>query len=360
MDRPTVEVYERGAGAYARQRSADEPERAEAFADGVEDGAPRLDLGCGPGFYLPLLGHPVVAVDAARAMVREAAQRAPHALVVQADLVDLPFRRSALGGVWASKAHQHLPAAVLPGALGELHRVLPVGGRLDVTVFAGPDGADPGTGISGPDDDFPGRLFTWWAPDALAGLLVGAGFEVESVEVGRDRARRLAVTATRARTLADTVGAGMRMLVCGLNPSLYAADAGVAFARPGNRFWPAMQAAGLARVPRDPRSLLAEHRIGLTDLVKRATPAAAELTAQEYAEGLDRVERLCRLLEPAAVCFVGLAGWRSAVERRAAPGWQERRLGPAPVYLMPSTSGLNAHSQVPALAEHLRAAAGAA
>jgi TDG/mug DNA glycosylase family protein len=69
------------------------------------------------------------------------------------------------------------------------------------------------------------------------------------------------------------------------------------------------------------------------------------------------VARLCRLLEPAAVAVVGLAGWRAAVDRRSRPGWQDHRLGPTPVYLMPSSSGLNAHSQVPDLAAHLVAAA---
>jgi len=366
VDRGTVEAYEQGAEAYAAKRAAYRPERARAFAAAVGAGAGgpgglRLDLGCGPGLYLPLLGRPVVAADAALAMVREARRRAPDAVAVQADLGALPFRRQAFGGVWASKAHQHVAAAALPGALRELHRVLPVGGRLDLTVFAGPvgpvaDSPAPASHVTGGDDDFPGRLFTWWAPDALTDVLAGAGFTVGSLEVGDDTARRIAVTATRARTLADTVGAGMRLLVCGLNPSLYAADAGVAFARPGNRFWPALLAAGLATTPRDPERLLAEHHIGMTDLVKRATVAAAELTAEEYAAGLGRVERLCRLLDPAAICSVGLAGWRSAVDARAVAGWQERRLGPTPVYLMPSTSGLNAHSQVPALADHLRAA----
>ena len=60
--------------------------------------------------------------------------------------------------------------------------------------------------------------------------------------------------ATRARSLPDTVGPGMRLLVCGLNPSVYSADAGIGFARPGNRFWPAAIAAGIVTVDRDPRA----------------------------------------------------------------------------------------------------------
>ena len=152
----------------------------------------------------------------------------------------------------------------------------------------------------------------------------------------------------------------MRLLVCGLNPSLYAADAGVGFARPGNRFWPAMLAAGLATVDRSPDHLLRDHGIGMTDLVKRATVAADELSAAEYRAGLARVERLAAWLRPAAVCFVGLAGWRAAVDRRAVPGTQPGGLAGVPVYLMPSTSGLNAAYPLASLVDDLRAAAGLA
>jgi double-stranded uracil-DNA glycosylase len=72
---------------------------------------------------------------------------------------------------------------------------------------------------------------------------------------------------------------------------------------------------------------------------------------------VDRLERLCAWLAPGAVCIVGLAGWRAAVDRRARPGWQDRTLGGRPVYLMPSTSGLNAATPLADLIEHLRRAA---
>jgi TDG/mug DNA glycosylase family protein len=149
----------------------------------------------------------------------------------------------------------------------------------------------------------------------------------------------------------------MRLLVCGLNPSVYSADAGLGFARPGNRFWPAMLAAGLTTRDRDPRELLRSHAIGLTDLVKRATRAAADLTTDEYREGLDRVTRLVAGLRPGAVRFVGLDGWRRAVDRRAVAGLQPTDLDGVPVYVMPSTSGLNAHSRLDDLTGHLVAAA---
>jgi TDG/mug DNA glycosylase family protein len=169
--------------------------------------------------------------------------------------------------------------------------------------------------------------------------------------------RRVFARATRARTLPDTVGPGMRVLVCGLNPSLYAADAGVGFARPGNRFWPAALAAGLVAVARDADAALRDHGVGMTDLVKRATVGASELTTAEYRDGLDRVGHLVRWLRPGVICFVGLAGWRAAVDRKAVAGVQPRGLAGVPVYVMPSTSGLNAHSSLPDLTAHLRAAA---
>ena len=182
-------------------------------------------------------------------------------------------------------------------------------------------------------------------PIRWADLVEGAGFQ----EAGRGWLKR-------QRTLADTVDDGMRLLVCGLNPSLHAADAGVGFVSPGNRFWPAARAAGLVPADRDPGAALRAGG-GMTDLVKRATPRAVEVTRAEYEHGLARVARLVDWLRPGGVCFVGLAGWRAAVDRRAEPGLQARGLGGRPVYVMPSTSGLNARVPVGELADHLRRAA---
>jgi TDG/mug DNA glycosylase family protein len=362
VDRDTVAIYETGAADYATRRRAYQPGRAEDFAAAVPAGAWRLDLGSGPGHYLPFLGRPVVAADPAVAMVAQARHRhgEPGVAAVVCDAEALPFRRGAVGGVWASKSLQHLPAPRMPLALAEVHRALPVGGVVDVTLFRG-EGAD----VSGRDDDFPGRLFTWWEPDAVSRLLVGAGFEVVDVDAGSggrsggpgDDHDRFALRARRARSLADTVGPGMRLLICGLNPSLYAADAGIGFARPGNRYWPAALAAGIVSADRDPRRALLVDRVGMTDIVKRATNRAEELDRSEYAAGLERIEHLVRWLRPGAICFVGLAGWRSAVDRKAQAGPQPEPLGDTPVYLMPSTSGLNARTPPSELAAHLRAAA---
>ena len=223
----------------------------------------------------------------------------------------------------------------LPLLLADLHRCLAVGGRLDVVVPAG-----------GRGDDVPPPV-----RERLGPVLAGAGFEPPTVGGGPQAAP---IVCRRARTLPDTVAPAMRVLVCGLNPSLYAADAGTAFARPGNRFWPAALAAGLVSVDRDPWHALRHHGVGMTDVVKRATVAAGELSADEYRRGMARVERLCADLGPAIVCFVGLAGWRAAVDRAAVAGRQPGTLGGRPVYLMPSTSGRNASARLDDLTAHLR------
>jgi TDG/mug DNA glycosylase family protein len=351
MDPQTIEAYEAGAAAYLANRRAYAVETATAFAAAVPEGRWRADLGCGPGHYLRHLGTPVVALDAAHAMLR----LAPTTARVQGDLTALPLRSACLGGAWASKSYQHLPHELLPTALADLHRTLTVGASVELTLFAG-----TGRRRTDADDDLPDRWFWFWEPDHLADVLTGAGMEVERVWVdGPGEAwPRLRASCRRARTLPDHVGPGMRLLVCGLNPSHYAADRGVNFARPGNRFWPAMRAAGLVTLDRDPRHALRHHAIGMTDLVKRATVAAVELTAVEYADGVGRLDRLCRWLRPGAVCLIGLAGWRAAVDRGAVAGWQDRHLGGVPVYVMPNTSGLNASTQLDGFVDHLRAAAG--
>jgi TDG/mug DNA glycosylase family protein len=199
-----------------------------------------------------------------------------------------------------------------------------------------------------------GRLFTGVTVERARTLLEGAGFERITVEQ-LDNPFWLWLCARRGRTLPDLVRPRMRLLVCGLNPSLYSADAGIPFARPGNRFWAAARTAGLVVKERDPLDAL-RRGIGTTDLVKRATAAAGELRREEYAAGLHRVEALVRRYRPRATCFVGLDGWRLAVDRRAQPGWVAGGFGGRPAYVMPSTSGRNARVSLAALAAHLRAA----
>ncbi len=316
MDAETLAAYDAGADDYAAHRSVRDTKPASEFASAAPEGR-RLDLGCGPGLYFDLIGAPLVACDASLPMLRVARsghQTVPLALV---DQEALPFARGSFGGVWANKCLQHVAAADLPMVLADLHRIVRVDGVLALEVFAG-------EGEFRSDDDLPGRRFTLWDPVELEDLLSGAGFAVDHLEVTGegDDLNRLLIRATRLRTLPDTVGPDMRLLVCGLNPSLVAADEGVGFAGPTNRFWKALHRAGLSDVDRDARQLLGRDRIGMTDQVKRATRAASELTVADYRDGMDRLVRLVARTRPAAVCVVGLAGWRAAVDRSAAPGWQ--------------------------------------
>lgn len=355
MDRATVEVYEHRAAEFEQARSirSDRLHEAVAFAPGVTPGGLRADLGCGPGRYAVALGSPLVALDAVWPMLALTRDRAPGALMVQADLEALPFAAGALEGAWAANSYLHVPSSRLPLALAQLHRSLGDRAPFVATMLAG---SYEGRALEG--DDFPGRYFSLWDPAFLADVVVGAGFELVDLEVGRPGqggARRMVLRARRARSLPDTVGPGMRVLVCGLNPSLYAADAGVPFARPGNRFWPAAMAAGLVRTAGDTRGALADCGVGMTDLVKRATRSASELRPPEYRQGAARVERLVAWLRPRVVCFVGLAGWRAAVDARAQPGLQPSLMAGAPVYLLSSTSGRNAHVRSDELVSRLQA-----
>ena len=233
-----------------------------------------------------------------------------------------------------------LPPTSLPLALARLHWQMQPRSRLTVrAVVEGRGGYHDGPA---------------WRPDALSDVLIGAGFALDTIEIDGST---LVAKATRARSLPDTVGAGMRLLVCGLNPSEYAADRGLGYARPGNRFWPAASQAGVVTRSHDPMHALTVDRVGMTDLVKRATPRAELLSEDEYRAGAARVRRLVDWLRPGAVCFVGLQGWRSAVDRRAVAGVQPLAFAGRPAYLMPSTSGLNAHASLEDLVGHLRAAA---
>jgi TDG/mug DNA glycosylase family protein len=352
MDSTTVGIYSEQTDRWVARRRALDVDAAAALRELVPTG--RLaDLGCGPGFHVGSLGPGVIALDAARPMVERANALGANGVV--GDLEHLPFADRSLDGAWASRSYVHVARARLPLALRELHRSVAVGGRIALTMIPGDhDGRDL------PDDDFPGRWFALWSADDLADVVCDAGFDDVAVEVTdapRPGAGRLLVTGRRARRLADTVGPGMRLLVCGLNPSEYSADAGVPYARPGNRFWPAALRAGVVTRDRDPLHALSAHGVGFTDLVRRATPAISDLERGEFAAGASRLERLVARTGVRVVCFVGLAGYREAFDRRARAGVQDRTIAGATAYVMPSTSGLNASSQVPDLADHLAAAA---
>ena len=186
---------------------------------------------------------------------------------------------------------------------------------VELTLFRGDD---EGRGIF-PDDDFPGRWFSTWTDERLHDVIHGAGFTLDDLEVRRpgrgEQGFRVRMHARAARSPTSSAP-GMRLLVSGLNPSVHAADAGVGYVTAGNRFWPAALAAGLVTRDRDPRHALRHHGIGMTDLVKRATPRADALTRDEYRAGV-------RAPRPA----VRLAAARRRVLRR--PGRLARRRRPA-------------------------------
>ena len=355
--RATVAVYEERALEWEASR----PPRlddAARFADRIgdldpDDEGPVVDLGCGPGWHLPVLPAGTVAVDAAAAMLDLTGGRAPGAPRVQADLRALPFARGALRAVWANKSYVHLDRRLVPRALWDLHRSVRPGGLVFLGVFLGDEDH---AGFA--EDPFGGRSFSLWTEELLAAVVDGAGFDVvdrvDHTDTGKGY---VGLTLVRRHGLADTVGPSMRLLLVGLNASPMSAERGVGYARPGNRAWPALLAAGLATVDRDPRHLLDHHRIGMTDLVKRPTARADEVTPEEFRAGAARLDRLCRWLRPDAVCVLGVTGWRAAVDRRAAVGPQPGTLGGRPVYVMDNPSGLNARATVDRLAGDLLAAA---
>ena len=344
-----MDVYERRGLDWAARRRPVRQAQARRFAKRIAEGAMRIDLGCGAGRYTGDLGSPVVGLDAAAAMLQRCGEEVPAALLVRGDLEALPFGRGCFGGAWANMSYVHVPSLRLPLALADLHRILEVGAPIDVQVLHGDYEGD-----ACPDDDVGGRFFSSWHPDALLDVFVGAGFDVHACQVEEEVVR---IRGERLRTLSDTVGPHMALLVVGLNPSIYAADAGVGFARPGNRFWPAALRAGIVTRDRDAVHALGHHGVGMTDIVKRATTGAGDLGREEYVLGMHRIERLVRWLEPGVVCFVGLAGYRAAVDRGATPGPQPGSIGDRPVYVMPSTSGANAATSLDVLVTHLERAA---
>lgn len=353
IDRRTVEVYDR----LGRQWTEDShPQDAEhvAWVNTERRDGPVVDIGCGPGWSLKEVDQPAVALDASRTMLAMARTAAPEAPALLASAAQLPFGPVTLGGAVANRVLLHLTKADVPLALADLHRAL----RPDAPAFIRVMGDKRGTDFRS-RLKFAGRLFSGWSDAGWRDAVHGAGFTIEWLDSDRDGdgPGRIAVRVRRAFTLADTVGPDMRLLICGLNPSPFSAQSGVGFGRPGNRFWPAALNAGLVSRDRDPIHALTAHGIGMTDVVKRTTRRADELTTEEYRDGLARLERLVAWLQPGAICFVGLAGWRASVNRTAVAGRQTETVGGRPAYLMPSTSGLNAHSQLDDLTEHLCLAA---
>jgi double-stranded uracil-DNA glycosylase len=146
--------------------------------------------------------------------------------------------------------------------------------------------------------------------------------------------------------LGPIVGPGLRVLFVGINPSLCSAEVGHHFARPGNRFWPTLHAAGFTphRLrPQDDHELPA-HGVGVTNIAARPTRDAAQLTRAELLAGAAELEDTVRRHAPLLVAVVGLTAYRTAFARpRATMGLQADMIGGRPVWVLPNPSGLNAH-----------------
>lgn len=165
------------------------------------------------------------------------------------------------------------------------------------------------------------------------------------------------IAAAAGRTVPDIIAPGLEVLFCGINPGLYSGATGHHFARPGNRFWPALYASGFTREQLHPSQerLLLEEGVGITNFVGRASRTAAELTAEELREGAEKLEEKILHYKPAVLAVVGITAYRTAFHKpRAAFGLQAEKIGQTSIWVLPNPSGLNAHYTPARLAEEFR------
>lgn len=150
---------------------------------------------------------------------------------------------------------------------------------------------------------------------------------------------------------------GLRVLFCGINPGLYSAATGHHFARPGNRFWPALHQSGFTGrllAPNEETELL-QLGLGITNVVDRGTARADELTADELIAGGKKLAGKVRRLRPAWLAVIGVTAYRIAfMQRNATVGRQDLMIGGTRVWVLPNPSGLNAHWRPPQLADAFR------
>jgi TDG/mug DNA glycosylase family protein len=160
------------------------------------------------------------------------------------------------------------------------------------------------------------------------------------------------VLAAAGRRVRDVIAPDLRVLFCGINPGLYSGAVGHHFARPGNRFWPALHAAGFTERLLGPweEHLLLDAGYGITNLVGRATASANELAPAELVAGARRLKKKAERFRPRWIALVGIGAYRVAFGKpRATVGPQPERLGAARLWVLPNPSGLNANHQMPEL-----------
>ncbi len=155
-------------------------------------------------------------------------------------------------------------------------------------------------------------------------------------------------------TVPDLIAPGLRVLLVGINPSLWSGAVGRHFGRPGNRLWRTLHQAGFTERQLDPREpdLLLASGIGVTNLVARSTARADELTDDEIRAGVTPLRELVERWQPGWVAFLGLSAYRTAFgEPKTGVGPRPERFAGAGVWVLPNPSGLNAHYQQPALTQ---------
>jgi TDG/mug DNA glycosylase family protein len=171
---------------------------------------------------------------------------------------------------------------------------------------------------------------------------------------------KLDLAAARDATIPDVLpaaGEPFRVLFCGINPGLYSAATGWHFARPGNRFWPALHQSGFTPRQLKPseQAELTRYGLGITNIAPRATAQAAELTPAELRDGAARLLDLVAARRPRVIAIAGVTAYRTAFGLpKAVIGPQPEPLGTARLWILPNPSGLNAHTSIPLLAAELR------
>ena len=163
---------------------------------------------------------------------------------------------------------------------------------------------------------------------------------------GQKKPTKADLLAAAGKTLRDLIAPNLKVLFCGINPGLYSGYTGTHFARPGNRFWPTLFAAGFTDrlLSADEEQELLTRHLGITSLVERATAGAAELTSDELTDGGSRLLAKAREYKPHTVAVLGISAYRTAFRRsRAELGRQPDRLADSALWVLPNPSGLNAH-----------------
>ena len=156
------------------------------------------------------------------------------------------------------------------------------------------------------------------------------------------------------KPLPDIVAPDLLVLFCGINPGIKSAESGHNFARPGNRFWPALHGGGFTprRLRPEEDGLLPQFGLGITNLVDRPSRGEADLSKEEIRAGAAALEALVARIRPRVLAMVGIGAYRVGFARpKAKLGLQEETIAGVPIWVLPNTSGLNANHQLPQLIE---------